>query len=121
MTRKEEQTVTLEVFAPPMCCSSGVCGPSVDKKLVQFNATLEWLRSQGVQVGRYNPSHQFEAFANNATVVKAVNDHGTSYLPLILLNGKIVNHSSYPGREELAAIVGLGGTASTVLQGGNIL
>ena len=98
-----------------MCCSSGVCGPSVDQKLVQFNGTLEWLRSQGVQVERYNPSHQFDAFANNATVVKAVNDHGMSYLPLILLNWRIVNHSSYPSREELAAIVGLGGAASTAL------
>src|ERR1035441_5101247 len=107
MTGNEEMTVKLEVFDPPMCCSSGVCGPSVDKKLVQFGAALDWLRTQGVQVERYNPSHQYEAFAGNATVIKARNDHGTSYLPMILLNGEIVSHNSYPSREELAALVGL--------------
>ena len=114
MTGKEEKTVKLEVFDPPMCCSSGVCGPNVDTKLVQFGAALDWLRSQGVQVERYNPTQQYEAFAGNATVVKAVNDHGTSCLPLILLNGEIVSHNNYPSREELAAIVGLDRAATTV-------
>jgi arsenite methyltransferase len=107
MKGEENKTVRLEVFDPPMCCSSGVCGPNVDPKLVQFSAALDSLRSQGVRVERYNPSHQYEAFAGNAAVVKAVNDHGTSCLPLILLNGEIVGHNSYPNREELAAIVGL--------------
>ena len=114
MTGQEDKPVKLEVFDPPMCCSSGVCGPIVDKKLVQFSAALEWLRNQGVQVERYNPSHQYEAFAGNATVVKAVNEHGTSCLPLLLLNGEIVSNNNYPSREELTAIVGLDRTAATV-------
>jgi hypothetical protein len=121
MTGKQDQAVKLEVFDPPMCCSSGVCGLNVDKKLVQFSAALDWLRSQGVQTERYNPSHQFDAFAANATVVKAVNDHGMSCLPLILLNGEIVSHNSYPSREELAAIVGLDRASTTVRASRNTL
>jgi arsenite-transporting ATPase len=31
-------TQILQVFDPAMCCSTGVCGPSVDAKLVQFAA-----------------------------------------------------------------------------------
>ena len=116
MTSKGKKTVKLEVFDPPMCCSTGVCGPKVDKKLVQFSAALEWLRSQGVQVERYNPTHQYEAFTGNATVVKTVNDHGTDCLPLILLNGEIVSHKSYPSREELAALAGLVDAATSVPQ-----
>jgi hypothetical protein len=107
MTGEDNKTVKLEVFDPPMCCSSGVCGPNVDPKLVQFSAALEWLRTQGVQVERYNPSHQFDAFSGNATVVKAISDHGISCLPLVLLNGEIVSHNNYPSREELTAMVGL--------------
>lgn len=107
MTDEKKMTVRLEIFDPPMCCSSGVCGPNVDTKLVQFSAALEWLRNQGVQVERYNPSHQYEAFAGNATVVKAVNDHGTSCLPLILLNGSIVSRGEYPAQEALAMKAGL--------------
>lgn len=33
-----------EVFDPPMCCSSGVCGPKVDPKLPRFASDLEWVK-----------------------------------------------------------------------------
>jgi len=98
----------VEVFDPPMCCSSGVCGPKVlDRRLVQFSAALEWLRAQGVQVERYNPSQQYEAFVGNATVVNTINTHGTECLPLILVNGEIVSYGGYPSQEELAAMAGV--------------
>jgi arsenite methyltransferase len=97
----------VEVFDPPMCCSSGVCGPNVDKSLVQFSATLEWLRSRGMQVERYNPTQQYEAFVASATVVKAINEYGTACLPLILVDGEIVSSGGYPGKQELAAMAGV--------------
>lgn len=46
----------IRVFDPPMCCSTGVCGPSVDPELVRFSADLDWLKAQGVTVERYNLS-----------------------------------------------------------------
>ena len=97
----------VEVFDPPMCCSSGVCGPNVDKKLVQFSAALEWLRTQGVQVERYNPTQQYKAFLDNETVVKAVNDYGSACLPLILVDGKIVSRGGYPDKVGLAVLAGI--------------
>ena len=33
----------IEVFDPPMCCSTGVCGPSVDPTLARFSSDLHWL------------------------------------------------------------------------------
>jgi len=30
---------TLQIFDPAMCCSTGVCGPEVDTKLVQNSVT----------------------------------------------------------------------------------
>lgn len=98
----------LEVFDPPMCCSSGVCGPKVDKKLVAFNAALEWLRARGVEVTRYNPAQQYEDFVSNAKVTQAVNSAGTGCLPLILVNGEIVSQGGYPSKDELVALAGLG-------------
>ncbi len=97
----------VEVFDPPMCCSSGVCGPKVDNRLVQFSVALEWLRSQGVQVKRYNPTQQYEAFVNNPMVVGTINAQGTECLPLILVDGKVVNCGGYPLEENLAVIVGI--------------
>ena len=44
----------VQVFEPPRCCPTGVCGPSVDPERARFNGALEWLDSQGVQVRRFN-------------------------------------------------------------------
>ncbi len=72
---------TLQVFDPAMCCSSGVCGPSVDPILPRFAADLEWLKSKGVAVERYNLAQQTAAFTANAVVKQSLNKHGTKCLP----------------------------------------
>ena len=46
--------IQIEVYEPPMCCSSGVCGPEVDPRLAAFAADVDWLASQGVNVARHN-------------------------------------------------------------------
>lgn len=99
---------TIQVFDPPMCCSSGVCGAEVDSNLVNFAVSLQWLKMNGVQVERFNPLHQYDAFAAHAVVTKAVNEKGIGCLPLILLDGEIVSSGSYPGRLELGDMIGLG-------------
>jgi len=71
----------LQVFDPPMCCSTGVCGPSVDPKLVRFTADLDWLRRQGVEVERYNLSQQPAAFVGNQVVRDALTKDGNDCLP----------------------------------------
>ena len=102
-----ETTKKLEVFDPPMCCSTGVCGPKVDPVLVRFAADLRWLANQTVAVERYNLAQQPQAFAASATVRSALKEHGNECLPLILLDGPIVSEGSYPTREELARLAGV--------------
>ncbi len=97
----------LEVFDPPQCCSTGVCGPSVDPKLVQFATDLHWLANQRVSVERYNLAQQPMAFAANAVVNGALRQSGNDCLPLILMNGAIVSQGCYPSRTELARLTGV--------------
>jgi AhpD family alkylhydroperoxidase len=97
----------LEVFDPPMCCSTGVCGPSVDPALVQFAADFHWLAGQGVHVERYNLAQQPQAYAANEAVKAALAKYGNDCLPLIVVNGAIVSRSSYPTRKELASLADL--------------
>ncbi|HMO04689.1 MAG TPA: arsenite efflux transporter metallochaperone ArsD [Kiritimatiellia bacterium] len=92
---------TIEVYDPPMCCSSGVCGPAADPKLVQFKAALKALESDGHTVRRFNPTQDQAAFAGNAQVNKAVETGGMGCLPLILVDGAIVSRGAYP---ELARL-----------------
>lgn len=100
-------TKKLEVFDPPMCCSTGICGPNVDPALVQFASDFLWVAGQGVHVERYNLAQQPQAYAANETVKAALAKDGNACLPLILFNGAIVSKGRYPDREELAKLVGL--------------
>ncbi len=96
----------LQVFDPPMCCSTGVCGPEVDPGLVRFAADLEWLKANGVEVERFNLSQDPAAFVGATPVVEAMRA-GEDALPMLLLDGKVVAKGSYPGREVLAELAGL--------------
>jgi len=97
----------LEVYDPPMCCSTGVCGPSVDPALAQFAADCSWLSGRGVRVERYNLAQQPQAYAANETVKAALAQYGNHCLPLVMLNGAIVSKARYPSRQELARLAGL--------------
>ena len=98
---------TVQVFDPPMCCSSGVCGPAVDSKLVRFASNLHWLVNHGVRVERFNLSQQPQAFAASATVRAALQAEGNDCLPLILVDGQISSSGVYPDRKHLADFTGL--------------
>ncbi len=96
---------TIQVYDPPMCCSSGVCGPTVDPKLVAFKAALKELTALGISVSRFNPSQDQSAFAANTLVTKTVEAEGMACLPLIVVDGAIVSRGTYPDLAQLKAWV----------------
>ena len=100
-------TTVFEVFDPAMCCSTGVCGPEVDPKLVHFAADLNWLKSQDVDVRRYNLAHQLAEFAHQAVIKDLLTKSGTKVLPAIVVNGVLASQGRYPSRAELAAMAGV--------------
>lgn len=97
----------LEIFDPPMCCPTGVCGPGVDPALARVASDLEWLKGQGVTVSRFNLSQEPGAFAGNATVASALKERGNDCLPLVLFDDRVVAEGTYPARETLAALAGV--------------
>ncbi len=99
---------TILVYDKPMCCSTGICGPQVDPKLPQFAADLNWLKSQGHQLTRFNLAQQPMAFIENKDVHQLLGSEGTDCLPLILVDGKIVSRKEYPSREVMASWVDIG-------------
>ncbi|MEI6971483.1 MAG: arsenite efflux transporter metallochaperone ArsD [bacterium] len=96
----------VEVFAPPMCCANGICGPKVDPALTRCAADLFRLKNQGIAITRYNLAKQPLAFEHNETVRAAMSDDDTC-LPLVLVGGKIVSRGKYPLREELVEYAGV--------------
>jgi hypothetical protein len=98
---------TLHLYDPALCCSSGVCGPSVDPVLVRVQADLEWLKKQGIAVERHNLAQQPADFAANETVKHRLRTSGPDVLPLVLLDGELVAAGFYPTREQFAKLLGL--------------
>lgn len=103
---------TVQVFDPPMCCATGVCGPEVDSRLVQFAADLDWLATRGVTIRRFNLAQEPLSFAEN-TAVKALLDRSNgAELPAVVVDGAVVATGRYPTRDELAAATGLATTVN---------
>lgn len=105
----------IQVFDPPMCCSTGVCGPEVDPVLPRFAADLDWLARQGVEVQRFNLSQQPKAFSENALVMKSLKEVGNEVLPLILADGVVASQGQYPSRQELAKMAGVASPAESLM------
>jgi len=97
----------LQVFDPPMCCATGVCGPSVDPELARFSGDLEWLKQQGVEVRRFNLAQEPGAFVEHAAVKQALAERGNDCLPLLLVDERVAVEGAYPSRETLAALTGV--------------
>lgn len=94
----------LEVFDPPMCCSTGICGASDDPTLVTFASDLEWLKQQGVEIVRHGITLEPVEFLKNEAVQSILNVEGNSSLPIITIDGEIVSKGCYCSRLKLAEL-----------------
>jgi hypothetical protein len=100
-------TATLEVFDPAMCCSTGVCGPSVDPQLARFEADLRWLAAQGASVTRYNLAAEPGEFVARPVVAAMLASGGEDVLPIVLVDGKLLFSGTWPSRTDLGAPLGI--------------
>ncbi|MCB1277218.1 arsenite efflux transporter metallochaperone ArsD [Prosthecobacter sp.] len=91
---------TIQVYDPAMCCSTGICGPSVDPDLVNFAAMLSQLKGMGVHVERFNLAQQPMAFATNACVKEILAKEGTAALPISFWDGEVHLKGRYPTHDE---------------------
>lgn len=103
---------TLKVYDPAMCCSSGVCGTSVDPKLVEFAGALKQAETKGVAVERYNLSQEPQAFVANAQVSALLGEKGSDALPFIFVDSELAFFDDYPSAGELAQALGIDVTAA---------
>ncbi|MRN52727.1 arsenite efflux transporter metallochaperone ArsD [Paenibacillus monticola] len=98
---------SIEIYDPAMCCSTGVCGPSVDPELIRISAVVHNLKKKEINVSRYNLSNEPEAFVANEVVKQLLTDEGPDVLPVIIVDGQVVKKQSYPSNEELEEWTGI--------------
>jgi hypothetical protein len=97
---------SLQIYDPAMCCSTGVCGPSVDQKLAGLAADVAYFKAKGVEVERFNLGHQPEVFASNSLILSEMGSEA-EHLPIFMVDGVIRAKAKYPDRAELAGWLGI--------------
>jgi hypothetical protein len=85
-----------------MCCSTGVCGPSVNPELIRVAAVVENLKKSGIHIIRHNLSSEPQAFLQNTIINAALNVKGTEILPVTMVDGAIVKEGGYLTNKEFA-------------------
>ncbi len=94
----------IQVYDPPMCCSTGLCGTEVDPALVRFASLLSQLQQSGVKVDRYNLGQQPVAFVQNGAVKALLDSEGMESLPVIFVDGLVHLKGRYPTDAERDAM-----------------
>jgi len=97
--------VKVEIFDPPMCCPTGICGPTIDPVLLDIQEALLRIQKQfdgAASVERYLLSQQPARFMQNPQVLALLKKEGAGILPITVVEDEIVKTKSYPSFQELS-------------------
>lgn len=89
------------IFDPAMCCSTGVCGPSVNKELLRVATVINNLKRKGIMIERHNLTSNPQIFVDNKIINEMLNRDGVEVLPVTMVDGVVVKTKAYPTNEEI--------------------
>lgn len=101
--------IDVEVFEPPMCCPTGLCGPVLDTTLLDLGEAIVALQSEGHAVTRHMMTSDPQAFMRNREVYEAIRTRQLEVLPITVVRGRIVKTGAYPTLDELHAALAAAG------------
>ncbi len=93
----------VEIFDPPLCCPTGICGPTLDPVLLDVNEMVVTLQGEGVPVARYQMASHAQAFVNNREVFRLVREKQLAALPITVVRGQVLKVGAYPTLAEVRA------------------
>ena len=97
------ETAVIELFDPPMCCPTGLCGPSLDQTLLNVSEMIMAVQAEGMTVERYQMTSHPQKFMNNNDVMHLVREQQMAALPITAVHGQVIKTGAYPTLEELRA------------------
>lgn len=97
----------MSIYEPAMCCSTGICGVSIDPELLRISTIINTLKKNGIEVERYNLSSSPQEFVNNKEINEFINTKGVDELPVTVLDGEIIMIGRYPTNEEFKNLLGV--------------
>ena len=98
---------TIEIYDPAMCCSTGVCGPSIDSELMRMATVINELKEKGIIIKRHGLSSETQEFISNKVISNILQIEGADVLPVTIVDGKVFKTKEYPTNEELSDWLGI--------------
>jgi hypothetical protein len=95
--------VDIEIYDPPMCCPTGLCGPTIDQTLLDVSEMIARLQSLGFRIERYQMSSHPNQFIGNPDVMKLIRSQQLAALPIVMVHGSIISNGRYPTEDEIMA------------------
>lgn len=94
----------IEIFETAMCCSTGVCGPSVDSELLRITNLMDSLKNnKEIKAFRYNLTSNPQVFVVNKTILNLLQSKGNEILPVTMVDGTVIKTGDYPTMSEFQA------------------
>jgi hypothetical protein len=97
----------IEIFDPAMCCSTGLCGTSINTELMRIAVVIETLKKHGITVVRHNLRDEPQLFVSNKTINDYLKKYGVESLPITLVDGEIVVSKIYPSTKQMSDWTGI--------------
>ena len=93
----------VEFFDPPMCCPTGLCGPTLDQTLLDVSEMIVALQRENLRVERYQMTSHPNMFLANGEVMKLVREQQMAALPITVVHGQVIKTGAYPTLTEIKA------------------
>ncbi len=96
--------VRVEIFDPPMCCPTGLCGPTVDPALLDIYEAVLKVKAEydgRAVIERYVLGQQPAKFMQQPEVIRRLKASGVAILPVTVVNGAVMKERLYPSYAEL--------------------
>jgi Arsenical resistance operon protein ArsD len=91
----------VEIFDPPLCCPTGLCGPVLDTTLVDLSEAINALQADGKTVVRHMMTADPGAFMRNREVYQLIRERQLAVLPITVVRGRIVKTDAYASLDEM--------------------
>jgi len=97
----EPVAADVEIFDPPLCCPTGLCGPVLDTTLIDLGEAIISLQGEGRTVVRHMMTAEPQAFMRNREVYQLIRERQLAVLPITVVRGRIVKTDAYASLDEM--------------------
>lgn len=109
--RASRGTAEVQIFDPPLCCPTGLCGPTLDQTLLDVDEMVLELQADGYGVERYQMTSHPQAFLGNPEVMSLVRERQLEALPITVVRSRVIKAGAYPVPSEVRAALNGGSDA----------